>query len=592
MQGAVHLDTGTFTGLREAYRDLTKGQKEFTPEQAKVAVKMAERSKTAETKRASAQDELFEDLKKQEPTQDERQRAVWKKVREVIAAGDSDYRTVLNKVATELGMKFEDVAKEVGRNQKTKKLADEVWKNQLTARRMKEQAKRWLASLTVPNWQKVPRAIWDSEFTLKVGAGLHGFVPLGTHAPMVLYDPHYWSAYFPAYAKMVKMVTSPAFYEMTTQDLLHRDNWAIARQAGLENDPHTFEEFTNLSVQDLAERGLEKLSPTVADKFVKLMDSGNRGYQVLKVLRQDMFDKDWNQIPPELQTPEMAAGLADDINHITGVTKKRAGKIAQTAFFAPRLQMSRFAWTVGDTARAAKALLNWKNAPDAEKVFAVRKVRQTATIAGVYYGLLAINQGLLTATKSKQKINGIPTWAGGAGLNPIESDFLKFKAFGKDISYGGAMLNLIRLPIRLFQIRASNSGKLKHVIYPEESMGNTALQYARSQLHPATAVLADLLAKGDYQDRPLPKMPLSGAPTDMPKRLRAKGYKPYTWPEFFSEAILPIPLEEQAKDVWKNGFGMSDQQITVMLRDMAAAAVMGTTGSRITGDYTQPQAQK
>jgi len=74
--------------------------------------------------------------------------------------------------------------------------------------------------------------------------------------------------------------------------------------------------------------------------------------------------------------------------------------------------------------------------------------------------MLAINQGLLSATGDKQKINL---------TDPMKSDFLKFKIAGMNVSYGNAMIRLARLPVRLYQIRESDGGKLKNLIHPDES---------------------------------------------------------------------------------------------------------------------------
>ena len=74
----------------------------------------------------------------------------------------------------------------------------------------------------------------------------------------------------------------------------------------------------------------------MAQKSEILFKSGDRGYSVLKMLRQDMFDQVWNKLPDSLKTPEMAQQMADGINHVTGVTKGKSPEKARIWPFSLR----------------------------------------------------------------------------------------------------------------------------------------------------------------------------------------------------------------------------------------------------------------
>jgi hypothetical protein len=581
-QGETDLDTGSFTGLQRSYKEDTG--KEFTEPQKRAAKKVAAKSKEATDKAQEAEGKLRTFLKNVEPAPEEntlwgkvkgaltdqkKTEIVWKRIKDYIAQGHDDYKEVVNKVATDLGLKFEEVAEIMARNQTTKRLADDVWAKQKTARDMKEMAKRWLRNQTIPGWQKALERIPRAFFTAKTN--FHGTVALGTHAPMVFYQPKYWAEYVRNFAKMYKMVGSPAYHEMQMQALLHDPNWEVARRAGLVNNPHTYEDFNN---------------PEMATQLGSLTGMGNRGYAVLKTLRQDMFNHQWDRLPDTQKTPEFAEKIAESVNHVTGVVKSSPGKGWNLAFFAPRLEMSRAAWLVGDPVKAMMTAGNWKNATEAEKYFAVHQFREKATVAATMFGMLAVNQGILAAMGSKQKINGVPQWMGGKGFDPMASDFLKFKAAGQTLSYGNPFITMARLPIRLGVLRfKGGTGKLAKLIYPNENMYKTVGEYARTQESPLAAFLTDLATKGDYENRPLPKMPFSGPQLRMPKRLAARGIKPYTWPEFSLEQALPIPIEESLKDVWKNGFGMSGEQIKSYGDGFIKAMLMAGTGGRMKDDW-------
>ena len=312
----------------------------------------------------------------------------------------TDFGELTNKLATDLGMSVEKIRRELARPKGAKRLTDEMWKKQQMARRLDQQAKRWLRETTTPLYRRALEAVPATLFGLKVG--FHGTVALGTHAPFVAFQPRFWKAYIHDFGKMYRMVGSRAYYESQVQDLLRRPNYTTARRAGLVNDPYTGEDFN---------------SPDVAKYLTGLTQMGNRGYTVLKILRQDMFDQHWNNLPKTARIPEVAKAIADGVNHATGVVKVNAPKGANVALFAPRLEMSRVAWLAADPLKAAGTFLNWKNASEGEKVFAINQIKEKAWVLGTLYGLLALNQGMLSATGSKQKVNM---------TDPMKSDWMKF----------------------------------------------------------------------------------------------------------------------------------------------------------------------
>jgi hypothetical protein len=497
-------------------------------------------------------------------------RALWNYAKKnYIDKGNSNFSDIVHKVSTDLGLKFNDVANGLAQPKGIRKLTDALWRKQTDARRVSESAKRWVRQTNSPLLgQVVPRAA-----RLMFGAKVfgHGGVAFGTHAPMVAFMPKYWNAYARDFGKMYKMVFSTAEYEKNVQALRADPNFNTAGRAGLVNDPYKVEDFNN---------------PDMAQYFGKLSGAGNRGYFALKVLRQDMFNQGWNRLPESIKTPEMAKAMADDINHITGVVKSSVGgNKTSLAFFAPRLLASRAAFLVGDPYRAVEAAsaamtpARWKALPPEAKFQIINQVKQKATIVATAYGLLLANQAILAAVGSRQKVN----------LNdPTKSDFWKFKVAGMDFSYGNAMLNMARLPIRLWRIGAGDGGKLKHVIYPDESMYSAAGEFARSQASPLAGLGLDFVFKGDYQNRPLPQIPGYGKPIPVPKRLAAQGIKPYTWTEFFAEQAAPIPLEEALREVWRTGLGASPAQLKQFAKASGTTIIMAATGGRLTEDI-QPK---
>jgi hypothetical protein len=494
---------------------------------------------------------------------------VWAKVREYLDAGVNSFDDIASKIATDLGMTVDRVKKLMAYDKRAKYLADDAWRKQQQARRLKEAAKLWLLDQAHPSLWKIPRAIKQEAFNLKVLG--HLSVGLGTHSPMTIFNPFQWGTFFRNYGRMWKLGLSQAAHESMMQDLTRRKNWTPGRRAGLENDPFQHEEYN--------------LKGFIERVFPNLTHAGNRAYDVLKILRQDMFDKEWDKLPKTMQTDEMARNIADSVNHATGIVKKSPFGKASGALFAPRLLASRFAWAYGDPARAiatgARLLTDVvkgeKTVTPEDKAFAISQVREKATVVATMGALLAANQALLTASGSKQKINYD---------DPTKSDWLKFKGAGLDVSFGNAMLTTLRLPFREAAILWDNT-KFSHdkrrFQGSDRGTAEAIFEYMRNQLNPAVGDVADVAFQNDAQGRPLP-----WSRQKVPAYLRKQGVKgPYTWGEWARDAAMPISLEESVKQVF-NDYGVPKDQAEKWTKIIATAIYMGGTGGRISEDASKP----
>jgi hypothetical protein len=477
----------------------------------------------------------------------------WRKVKDQLDQGETDFDDIRHKVAADMGLPVERVTEMLSKDRAVKRVADEVWKRQQDVRRLKEQAKQWVKEQSSPGYVKALKKIPKILFGLKVG--FHGTVALGTHAPVVAFQPNYWGTYVKNFVRMYHMVGKAAYYEQQMQDLVRRGNFLKARRAGLVNDPFQYEDYNDPNVSLYA-------------RF--MLAPGQRGYAVLKTLRQDMFDQHWNTLPKDAQTDDVAKQIADAVNHATGVVKAKAPVGTNLGLFAPRLLMSRVAWLAVDPTKSAMTFLNWKNASEAERRFATYQLKEKAYVAGTLFSLLAFNQAMLSLVGSNQKVNLD---------NPMQSDWLKFKVAGMNLAYGNAMVTMARFPARLWQIRESSGGKLKNLIYPDESTYTATGEYVRSQMSPFMSLLWTLWLKSDWQNRPLPN-----STQPVPKRLRAQGVQPYTWTEFGLEQIAPIPAEEALREVFQGGMNMSGDETKKAEKALATIGVMMATGARLTDD--------
>jgi len=533
------------------------------------------------------QQKVFQDYQSGKPMTPIQVKTLWQRAKdEYINRGDTNMGDTVHNLADDLGIPAKDVLSGLSQTKQVKRIADDVWQKQRQARLLKQSAKHWIENSQQTWLQKALPATAKTMFSMKVG--LHGTVALGTHAPLVVAThPIVFAENF---GKMYKLVASPEYFEMQKSELARRDNYTIAQRNGLVNDMNKMEDFNDPQLA----QGFPKMAAwfkAQLDKahLGKMVGMGTRGYSVLKILRQDLFDHEWDKLPESMKSDSMAKAIADSVNHMTGVTKAGAGtlgKAASYALFAPKLEASRVAVMVADPLRAANSLIKMGDATPAEKWFAKNQFKEKAKVFAVASGLLLANQQLNNLFGDKKKLNGVPTYLGGGGWNPMESDFMKFRVAGMNFAWGSPFLTMARLPLRLYQIGAGNGGKTRFLVYPDESMYKTLGSYARTQTSPFLSPIISVITKGDYQDRPLPQIPGYGPPPPVPKRLVKQGVKPYTWTEFLSDIVLPIPIEQGINDIWHSSeLSTKPEQDHALTKAFITGLVMAGTGGRLSDDW-------
>ena len=565
MQGETEIDYGAFHGLSRAYREATG--KEFSAEQAKQAQEISSGIKQVRAEVAPAEQALFDFMEKMPRSfKNADVKQVWSLAKEYLQKGGMRFDDIRHQIATDLGKPVDEITNMLTKPKGAKPLADDLWAKLSKQRQLVSAAKNWIDNQKLPGWQRMASAVPRALFRLATFG--HGTVWVGTHTAPEIFKPQDWGQLWPNYFKAFKLMglhDGGAYHERMMTDLERNPNYITARRAGLENDP-------SRRVDDYQKAWL-------GGWFSKLGFAGNRGFDGLKLLRQDLFDKQWNELPESMKTKDMAAMMADAINHSTGATIIRFPQWMQSTFFAPRLEASRWQWLLQDPAKAAKILTPsyWKTATDAEKAFAIKQVKEKATIAGVYLSLLAANQGLLSATGSKQSINFD---------DPTHSDFLQFKGDGFKFGVGTPFLGIVRLLTSLVNSARGHPANYQKRESTADQMTSAVAQYTRGKLSPFGQVAADVVTGSDYQGRPLP---FSNA--KVPPSLHKQGiYTRYSYPEYFSEKFMPIPVSDAIQEVWKHQ-GMDESTMHHWMGAIMSGAVSGLTGTRLSPD-THPSGNK
>lgn len=553
-QGETDLNTGDFHSLRTKFQELAG--RDFTDREAVQAEKIAQGVRDNEADVQTAKEQVVKEVEKQAAKATEQEPGsvgdVWQRAKDLLEKGTDDFDDLRHKIATDTGLPVDEVTKILAGPKKLRVITNDMYSKMAQRRHLVAQANYWLRQQAMPGWERFIKAVPGAFFRAKVFG--HGTVGMVTHAGINVFDPTSWANYWPAFMKQYKLLgwhDQGAFHERAMQDLAREPNYVTARRAGLANSA--------TRAMDDYQRGF----------MGKIGLSGNRGFDALKIFRQAQFSQAWDKLPTDMKTPEYARALADSINHSTGYVRANFPKLANSVIFAPKLEGSRWAFLVGDPVKDGKTFLNWSNATPAERAMAVRNVKQKAIMVGTYASLLAINEGLLEATNSDEKINYD---------DPRKPDFLAFKGAGHQFGVVSPLLGSIRYVANMMHAAMGERTKTERKDTRFEEMTTLSAKYVRGKASPFGAFAADVATQADFQGRPLPF-----SNDKVPAYLRREGKGPYTVPEYAMRTIAPIPLEEALKEVWMDQ-GMSEDRAKHWLGVLATIAVVGGTGARLQPD--------
>jgi hypothetical protein len=360
---------------------------------------------------------------------------------------------------------------------------------------------------------------------------------------------------------MYRFVFSPAKHEAWIQAFTHdpSNRYSFALRYGLAINPLKY-------TDDYQIQALHKLFS---------WGIGNRGFDALKTLRLARFNQLWDATPAEYKTaefaPQMAREYARMVNHATGITMGRAPEWTNWVMFAPKLEGSRWAWMIGDTLKTAKTFKEWNHATPPQRMAAIADFKGKAAVVATYASLLALNQGILSATGSEQEVN----W-----LNPRKGDFWAFKIAGMNLGIVSPMIGIIRLFANLAHAAVGERKKVEELQTRSGEAFEVAGEYIGGKFAPVTQFARNVIFQSDYRGRPMP-----WSEDRVPAALRRQGIEGYSWGEWLTDQFGPIPVEEAAREIW-TAYGMDTVKMRDIFRALITAGFMGTTGARLSEDMS------
>lgn len=481
-------------------------------------------------------------------------RDIWKYIKDNYLENGTSYKDAISKTADDLGLSWRQISEAIT-TPKNKRMSDEMWKRQSDFARHRTAIKNWIDDQNKSTAGKALQKV--SGLFRGVAVFGHGGIFMGTHAGMTLFNPSTWNRTVPAFFRGWKYAYgNEAAYIRSMEELKNSPNYVMAQRAGLKNNP----ERINTEEYQKSQKFLGKLGM-----------AGEKGFNAVKVLRQDLFDYHYDKLTPaERDDPATAASIAHLVNLATGATNIKIPSWVNEATFAGGMEAARWekltASPVKATQVALNAIINPSKASTADRVFAKVWARRVGEQLATYSSLLLANAAIQNTLNPKNPVNY---------TNPNKPDFLKFK-FG-DLTIdptsgmrgvGMFMYNLGQIP---FESKKELRGEKRIAV-----AGKNIANYGRGKLAPLYGTAADFFSGADYNNNVMPYS------HDKPN----KGKHKLEWfPEYISSKA-PLPFAEAANVAYKSAeeHGANKMVLNDVLRGIMSGAISGTTGFRV-GEY-------
>lgn len=485
-------------------------------------------------------------------------KAIWEHAKEVISGGKTDMHDVFSQVAMDTGLSTEQVRRAIAQPKGAKVITNEMYAAMYKRNQVLQAAKVWVKSAD----QSAAKKFWNKA--IKVPSAIvtfgHGSVAPITHVGTDLYRPSNWKSYFgfmlDSYTYSFGGMTDAgkARYENAMADLVRDPLYPIAKRSGLKIDP------TDLSGDDYSKyQGV----------FGRLVKMGERGFNAMKPYRLEQWKKIYNGLSDQAKAnPDVVKAISHMVNLSSGTTDAKIPPGTDALFFAPKLVTSQYQRIFTEPVKAVHTFATWKTATDAEKLQAKMVARHAGEMIATYGALLAANQAILSMSGSKQKINF---------TNPLNSDWMKFKTFGKTVDASGGMNSALRFVGSLVQegARANGIMQSKEKGKPGDVEGRKILQQMTNKLSPAAGDLVELFSGTDAMGNSLPWSSVN--PSGSREKLTMLDYL---------ETKFPIPLAEGIKTIHDAAKekGMPDPTLSDYLQGILVGGLTGTTGAKISPD--------
>jgi hypothetical protein len=335
----------------------------------------------------------------------------------------------------------------------------------------------YVRNLDTPQTAKVLRLLYEGpRSTLLTG---HGPVIPVTHASDYLLRVDSMHKFLGTWFNATKSIIPKAAAQLEEAVIKHPD-YPDAIKSGLKVKPE----------DTLSKSILHDLWPT---KFKAHKSWANNANTAVKLLRLREWSDGMKGVP-EGERASYGKLLAESVNHSTGAMSPHEAGLGLLGelTIAPQLVASKWMKTTVDPVRTghlALKAMEGKATPAERRIIGYRTWRAGKYLA-TNAGILILNQALLKALGSKQRVNFD---------DPSRADLWRFKAGGYVINPRGSTEVLQLLARLVYAAKQAGKGR-RGGTSPEELLG----RYGSYKLHPSVGIARELIAGKDIFGRPVP----------------------------------------------------------------------------------------
>ena len=468
----------------------------------------------------------------------------------------------IKRTAEDLGLNFLQVSNAIV-TPKAKQISDALYLKRAELNKNRQALERYIDNANQDKFVKgIGKIASIPKGTMTFG---HGHVFIGTHALTNLTDPIHFIKTLKAMENAYRFSYGEgSYYEKEMEALRNDPLYAKANKAGLQNDPDNIHLDSEQSYQKYL------------GKFGK---AGERGFNAVKVLRQEIFNHEYKNLSDSQKNDEKSLKrIAGLVNNWTGGTNidlsGNLGTFVKGATFSSSMEGSRWEKVLAPfkagfygSKQAIHALTGLTNeaTPDQKaytKAWAKRAGRQLAT-----YGiLLAANSAVQAMVNPDKKVN----WT-----DPTKPDYLlpKFGDIDITVDLSGGLLTTIGLLATVRKAGFGNERYLPKGKTRAEAASEAAGKYFRGKLSPFASLLTELYTKKDYAGNVIPYS------NDIP----APGKRELGLGEYIVSHFAPLPVAEGIQETKKSALenGVSDAQWNDILKGLTSGTTSFLTGVKL-----------